>query len=273
MKRALALVLLACICWTLPAAAAEEQSPAAAYGEALADLKRGADNAAIDRLELLADRGFNHPDASLLRAAAYLSRAEGAAARPGDLGRAAAALSEVLVLRPDDEQAQRALESVQAEIARRRAKRGASVTVRPRLARAVVALLPEQAWAAVAALGSLALALGLVVRRLSTRDLWRLSGVVAASVGAVVVCLFGALTYAAMHLRTSSRPAVVVVPEARLLDEQGRALPAQRGEDSSSVPEGATVYVHETRAGRHRIEWGSLEAWLEAGSVRLLAQP
>src|SRR5688572_11540312 len=166
------------------------ESSEQAYAAALAALKKGADNEAIDRLELLADQGFSHPDASLARAAAYIARAEGKNARPGDLGRAAAALSEALLLRPDDAQAQRGLEAVQAEIARRQARPGENVVVRPRLGRAIVALLPEQAWAILAAFGSLVLAVGIVMRRAASAPLARLSGAVSIGVGAVLGATF-----------------------------------------------------------------------------------
>jgi hypothetical protein len=254
--------------------AANAESPATAYAAAVSALAKGADNEAIDRLELLADQGFRHPDASLARAAAYLARAEGSGPRAGDLGRAAAALTETLLLRPGDTQAERALDAVQAEIARRKARQGASVVVRPRLLRAVTSLLPEQVWAAVAALGSLVLALGIAARRLSKRALSRLSGNVAIAVGAVVVLVFAAGAYAARSFRISSRPAVVVVSDARLLDGSGRRLPTQRGNpDSTTAPEGAMVYVLEETEGRCRVEWGNTEGWLSRSDVQLLARP
>ena len=76
--------------------------------------------------ELLADRGFSNADASYDRAVAYIHRAESHAARPGDLGRAAAALGETLLLDPDDKDAAFALDHVHEEIARRRARAHAS---------------------------------------------------------------------------------------------------------------------------------------------------
>ena len=267
-RRTLALsALLALFCW--PAAAAAE-SPEQVYGAALASLAKGADNEAIDRLELLADQGFTHPDASLARAAAYLARAESEAPRPGDLGRAAAALNEALILRPDDAQAERALEAVQGEIARRKSRQAESVMVRPRLGRAIAALLPEQVWATIALLGSLALTFGIVLRRISTRHFARLAGAVAVGVGAALLAGFGTGAYAAQQFRLSSQPGVVVVPEARLSNESGRPLPHKTGADSTSVPEGATVYVKERREGRCLVEWGNTDGWLSLSDVRLL---
>lgn len=265
---------LAALCVGLCLApAARAESTEATYAAALASLAKGADNQAIDRLELLADQGVVHPDASLARAAAYLARAEGPGARPGDLGRAAAALSEVLLLRPSDAQAERALEAVQAEIARRRSRQAESVVVRPRIGRSIAMLLPEQLWAMLAALGSLVIVIGLVTRRLATRSLARLTGAVSIGVGATVVLAFGSGAFAAYRYRTTSQPAVVVLPEARLSDERGRPLPAKRGADTTTVPEGATVYVTERREARCLVEWGSSDGWLSLSDVRLLATP
>jgi hypothetical protein len=189
------------------------------------------------------------------------------------LGRAAAALSETLLLRPGDAQAERALAAVQAEIARRQSRQGESVVVRPRLGRAIIALLPEQAWAVLAALGSLIVAAGVVVRRVATAPLPRLSGAVAIGVGAVLGTGFAAGAWAAHGLRVTSQPAVVVVTSARLSDEAGRPLPTKRGADTTTVPEGGTVYVRERREGRYLVEWGNTDGWLSASDVRVLSRP
>ncbi len=269
MKRWLAaLLVLPLLTFAL---AGRAETPKEAYAAALAALAKGADNEAIDRLELLADQGVVHADASLARAAAYLARAEGSGARPGDLGRASAALSEALVLRPSDARAERALDAVQSEIARRHSKHGESVLVRPRLSRAIAALLPEQVWAVLALLGASVVTLGIVLRRLASRPLLRLSGVVAMSVGGVLTLAFAGGAYASEHFRVTSQPAVVVVPEAHLTNETGRPLPRGRGADTSSVPEGATVYVLERRDGRCRVEWGSSDGWLGLSELRVLA--
>jgi hypothetical protein len=269
MKR-LGLVALAFgLCLTSLALAESSQE---SYAAALAALKKGADNEAIDRLELLADQGFVHPDASLARASAYIARAEGKGARPGDLGRAAAALSEALLLRPGDAQAERGLDAVQAEIARRQSRQGDSVVVRPRLGRAIVALLPEQGWAILAALGSLVLSAGIVVRRAATAPLARLTGAVAIGVGVVLGLTLAAGALAAHRLRVTSQPAVVVVTSARLSDEAGRPLPSKRGADTTTVPEGGTVYVREQREGRYLVEWGNTDGWLGSSDVRLLSR-
>jgi hypothetical protein len=269
MKRTLTLLLYAML--ALCATPARAETPEVAYAAALAALAKGAHNDAIDRLELLADQGVVDADASIARAAAYLARADSASPQPGDLGRAAAALSEALLLRPGDPQAEPALEAVQAEIARRHSKERESVVVRPRLGRAITALLSEQLWAILAAISSLAVALGVIVRRLGRSALLRLTGLVAIGVGSLLGLGFGAGAYAAERLRVSSQPAVVVVPEARLTQANGRPLPRGRGADTTTVPEGATVYVRERRDGRYLVEWGSTDAWLSSSEVRILA--
>lgn len=267
-----AALLLGAALWLLsasPAMAAE--TPEQNYAAARAALSRGADNEAIDRLELLADQGVVSENASLLRAAAYLARADGTGAKPGDLGRAAAALSEALLLDPESEQAERALDAVQAEIARRRSKQQENVVVRPRLGRAIAALLPEQLWATLALLSAFAVAFGIVLRRLAVRPLLRLTGTVAISLGTALTLGFGTGAYAAEQFRVTSQPAVVVVPEARLTNEAGRPLPYKRGADTTTVSEGATVYVRERREGRCLVEWGSTDGWLSLSDLRLLS--
>lgn len=270
LRLSLVCCFLALLCVALPARA---EAPSATYELALASLAKGAPNEAIDRLELLADQGFQHPDASLARASAYLARAEGGSAKPGDLGRAAAALSEALLLRPDDARAQQSLDAVQSEIARRRTRQGDNVLVRPRLGRAIAALLPEQVWAVLALLGSVSLAAGVALRRVGAQGLPRLTGAVAMGVGLAMALVFGSGAYAAQRFRTTSQPAVCVVPEARLSNDAGRPLPLKTGADSTSVPEGATVYVRERRDGRYLVEWGNTDGWLGASDVRLLASP
>jgi hypothetical protein len=135
----------------------------------------------------------------------------------------------------------------------------------------VVALLPEQVWATLALLCSLGVAVGVVLRRLARTPLLRLAGTVALSVGSVSMVAFGSGAYAAEQFRVSSQSAVVVVPEARLTNETGRPLPSKRGADTTSVPEGATVYVRERREGRCLVEWGGTDGWLSLSEVRLVA--
>jgi hypothetical protein len=261
---------------TCASAVTAEAQPAAAVelAEALRAIDAGSYGDAIDRLELLADRGFVHPDASFDRAVAYLGRARGQQRQPGDLGRAAAALAETLALRPDDREAEAALEAVRQEIGRKRARTGgAPLVARPRLLRAFVGLLPEQAWGALAALGSFSLAWGLALRLILKRTSTEVPGALGIGVGGLLLCLGGGLAAGARHFRKTSTLAVVVVSEARLLDESGRPLPARANGESSVAPEGAEMYVTERRGGLDRIEWGTTDAWIVAGQIREVEHP
>lgn len=269
-----ALLVLGLATCVSPVFAEQAPAPTAELAEALRALDAGAYGDAIDRLELLADRGFVHPDASFDRAVAYLGRARGSQRQPGDLGRAAAALAETLALRPGDQEAESALEAVRQEIGRKRARTGgAPLVARPRLLRAFVGLLPEQAWGTLAALGSFSLAWGLALRLLLKRTSTEVPGALGIGVGGLLLCLGGGLAAGARHFRKTSTLAVVVVPEARLLDESGRPLPARTNGDSSVAPEGAEMYVLERRGGLDRVEWGTTDAWVVAGQLREVEHP
>ena len=267
------LTLLVSLVAFAPRARAAESDSARDFAAASQALKRGAYTEAIDTLELLADRGFVHPDASFNRAVAYVERARSSAATPGDLGRAAAALSEVLELRPDDDDAEAGLARIRAEISRRHSREGiAPVMARPSLSRAATSLFDENVWASVALVGSLLLTLGLALRRFVRGTSAGLAGAIGIGLGAVLLCAGASLAAGARHFRLSSSPAVVVTEEARLLDETGKPLPQKRGAaDSVTVPEGATVYVLERRPSFYRVEWGSSEGWVTPGQVRILA--
>ncbi len=263
-------LLIALFALTASAASSDSAHDFAAANQAL---KRGAFTEAIDTLELLADRGFVHPDASFDRAVAYVGRARSSSAAPGDLGRAAAALSEVLLLRPDDDEADTGLARIRAEISRRHAREGtAPVMARASLGRAVSSLLDENTWAKVALLGSLLLTLGLGLRRFVKRTSAELAGAIGIGLGALLLVSGAGLTAGARHFRLTSSPAVIVAEEARLLDESGKPLPQRSGTaDSVTIPEGATVYVLERRPALLRVEWGSGEGWLTPGQLRILA--
>ncbi|MEP7049386.1 MAG: hypothetical protein ABJB12_03495 [Pseudomonadota bacterium] len=254
-------------------ARAAENEPARDFAAARAALQRGAYTEAIDTLELLADRGFVHPDASFNRAVAYVERARSTSAAPGDLGRAAAALSEVLLLRPNDEAADSALARIRAEISRRHAREGtAPVMARASLGRAVSSLAEENTWALTALIGSLLLTVGLGLRRFLNRTSTNLAGAVGIGLGALLLVSGAGLAAAARHFRLTSSPAVIVADEARLLDDTGKPLPQRGGAaDSVLIPEGASVYVLERRPALVRVEWGSSEGWLTPGQVRVLA--
>lgn len=266
MKAALAL-LLSLSLLVFAGSSKAETTTEALFAEGVAALEKGDFPAAIDLFEAMADRGLVHPDASYNRALAYIGKLREGAERPGDLGRAAAALEETLLVRPDDRDAEMALDLVRAEVAKRRARRASASTeveARPTLDRALVGLASERVWAVLAAFGSTLLTLGLALRR-SPRDTpAHLAGSIAVPVGAVALLAFGALAYGARHVRTTTEPAVVVVPSARLLDEKGAPLGAQ------SIPEAAKVEIRERRGALVSVRWGALEGWLSARELRRL---
>lgn len=263
----LALVPLA-LALAAPLAQADE-APETAFAQAVAALEKGDYPDAIDGFESLADRGFVHPDASYDRALAYLARVRAGDEHAGDLGRAAAALEETLLARPDDRDAESALELVRAEVARRRSRRaggGTEVEARPTLERAVVGVAPEWLWAILAAFGSSMLTVGLVLRRARHDGPWHLAGTIAAPIGAVTLVAFAALAWGARHLRLTTDEAVVVATEARLVDERGLAMQA------AVIPEAAKIEVGERRGGLVHVRWGAVEGWTVASGVRVIAR-
>lgn len=235
-------------------------------------LGKGANTEAVQQLELLADRGVVHPDVSFDRAIAYARRARSPQARPGDLGRAAFALSETLSLRPDDVEAKALLARVDHELRRARSRRGSpSLLARPRLTRAVVDLLPENAWAIAAGLCSLATTLGILFRFGSAQARRRLAGAVTAWLGGTLLLLTCLGLGYAVNERKSTRQGVVVAEDARLLDVTGAPLvPSQRTGQDLSIPEGARVVVTSRTERLFQVEWGSLVAYVSQSEVQLL---
>ena len=221
---------------------AADTTPDEAFRQGAEALRRGEYGAAIDGFERLADQGFVHPDASFNRGVAYATRYRTGAGRPGDLGRAAAAFEEALLLRSNDVEADHALDLVRAEVTRtlaRQAKR--AVVARPTLDRAIVAVATESTWGLLAVAASCMLAVGLALGARSGRP--HIVGSIVAPTAAVLLVIFASLTFAARWLRLATRPGVVIATEAVLHDDQGRALSVD------PVPEAASVEVHD-REGR-----------------------
>jgi hypothetical protein len=76
-----------------------------------------------------------------------------------------------------------------------------------------------------------------------------------------------AMTAAARHDRLSLVEAVVVSSTARPIDERGVTIPG-----STTMPEGARVEVVREEGALTRVRFGSLDAWLPAGTLRPLAR-
>jgi hypothetical protein len=236
------------------------------FQQATAALGKGEYSAAIDLFESLADAGFAHPDASYNRGLAYVMRVRARADRPGDLGRAAAAFEEALLMRPADAEAERALDLVRAEVTRRRSRRAKdAVDVRPTLDRLLVGLASEQTWGLAAVLASVLFAAGLALRRRPAGPV-HVAGSVLAPTAAVALLALIPLAYKARDLRLRTRPGVIVAPEIYLTDETGRAL------GGDPIPEAASVETAGRQGSLLHVRWGAREGWVPASSVRLLAR-
>jgi hypothetical protein len=246
-------------------AIAEERSSETLFREGSEALAKGEYVTALERFESLSDMGFVHPDASYDRGLAYVARLRAGADRPGDLGRAAAAFEETLRLRPDDVDADHALDIIRAEVTRRRSRHGKeATTVRPTLDRVVVQLASERTWSLMALAASGLFALGLFLRRASASGL-SVAGRILAPTSLVLFFVFFPLTLGARSLRLTTRAAVIVVPEVHLVDDAGTAT------GGDPIPEAQMVEAGELRAGLIHVRWGSTEGWIPAGSVRLLS--
>lgn len=244
------------------------------FEKATAATASGAFSEAIVLFEQLSDRGAAHPDTSFNRAIAYWQRAESPKRHPGDLGQAAAGFREAASLRSGMDDAERYLQLVHQEISRERSRQGLDpVIVQPPLGRAIVSLLPESVWAAVAALASLVLCVGLVLRRRAGAHL-KLAGQINAAAGALLLLVFGTLTFAARSFRINSHEATVIVHQARLLDRTGKPLKAKALDvEFNAIPEGAGLLVQSQNGHLVQVLWGSTEAWVKSSDLRLLARP
>jgi hypothetical protein len=246
-------------------AMAQERTSESLFREGTEALAKGEFATAIERFEALSDMGFVHPDVSYDRGLAYVARIRAGADRPGDLGRAAAAFEETLRLRPDDLEADRALDIVRAEVTKRRSRRGKdATTVRPTLDRVVVGLASERTWSVLALVASVLFAVGLFLRRATASGL-SVAGRVLAPTALVFFFIFLPLTLQARFLRLTTRTAVVVTAEVHLVDDSGTAL------GGDPISEAQLVETGEIRGGLIHVRCGSTEGWIPTASVRLLA--
>ncbi len=267
------LLLAVALVAATPATAKADDDTQALFAAATKALAEGRAGDAVGALEALADRGVVDPVASYDRGLAYAMRVRMGADVPGDLGRAAQGFEEALDLTSDGklaDDAGRGLVAVRSEIARRRARAGEPVVVDPArsIGRAVAGLLSEQVWAILALLASLAVGVGLFVRRLAGASRARVAGGVVAGVATPALLVAVVLTLAARNDRLNLREAVVVTPGARPTDDRGLAVPG-----AASLPEGARVEVVESRGSMARVRFGAVEAWVSASALREIARP
>ncbi|MDX2053076.1 MAG: hypothetical protein SFV15_11835 [Polyangiaceae bacterium] len=256
-----------------PSAPADTSREASARA-GLEALKQGAPTKAIENFELASDRGLVTADLSYNRALAYLSRAKSPQAAPGDLGQAAAGLEEALLQNPKDADAERALDALRAEIARLRAKaRGEALAARPSIGRAIVGLAPRAVWDCLALAASILVSLGLLLRGAVRRADVRLAAGISLGLGMGLLLLATPLAYAARWLSEKTEPAVIISPEARLLDEMGARVSApEAAGHPGTIPEGALVYVHEKAGNLAKVEWGATLAWVSLRELRILRE-
>jgi len=245
-------------------ARAEAAAPEQRFSEGAEALRTGDYRNALFAFEELADRGYYHPDASFDRGLAYVMRVRENAGKPGDLGRAAAAFEESLRMRPDDDDAERALDLVRAEVTRRRSRSAKdAVEVRPTLDRMVIALATERTWGIAALLASLLLALGLALRTRPTGRL-HVTGSVLAPTALLATLVLAPITWAAGELVRRKQPGVVVVSEVHLTDRQGKSL------GGPALPEAAWVEVGDRHEANVHVRWGPTQGWVPVSSVQIL---
>jgi tetratricopeptide (TPR) repeat protein len=268
-------LLGACLCLVAVnerAAWAQEEAPpasdAALFAEGQKALAAGRVREAIDTYEILADHGFVHPDASYNRGMAYVARVRAHEEKPGDLGRAAAAFEECLVRRPGDAEAERALEAVRNEVAKRLPVtpdgKGPLIDqgVGPR--DAIAGLLPERVWSILALVSSLVLSLALFARLRFEAARPRLIASALAILGLSVLLVAGPFAFVRRLLRRTTASAVVVTKEAHWLSEAGTAL------TDPPVPEAAKVEILEQQGVLVRARWGKTEGLLRPTDLRVV---
>jgi hypothetical protein len=264
------LLLLALTSATLRA----EPPGEAAFARGESALREGRFSDAIAELERLSDLGTRDANASFNRALGYLGRAESVKARDGDLGQAAAGFREAMLLGDDSEETERALEQVRVSIARDRAQRGLDpVVVRPALGRAALQVIPEGVWAVLGLVASLTLAIGLGLRTSDGSAPRGLVGQIASYAGGLLLLLTTGLGWLCADARRNEKEAVIISKEAPMLDAGGvRQKSRALDQDTTTIPEGASIFVGEQRGRLVQVYWGTTEAWLELGQLRVVAR-
>jgi hypothetical protein len=250
----------------------EDLDPAALFRGGLDALAGQRPNEAIAKLEALGDRGVVDAVVSFDRGLAYAARVRSGAGQAGDLGRAAHGFEEARDLTHDGSlarEASGALAAVRSEVAKRRSRAGDPVEIEHgfSLGRSIVEVLPENAWAGLAAALSLALSASLVVRRLAKVGRAKVAATTAAGIAGALLALTSLLAWAARDARLNLREGVVVVPSARLLDNRHLTL-----DGSPPLPEGARVRILEESGGYSRIKLGGAEGLLPSSAVLPLAK-
>lgn len=254
------------------AAAAEDTDPKALFQAATDALAGDRPAEAIAKLEALGDRGVIDPVVSYDRGLAYAGRVRAGAEQPGDLGRAAHGFEEARELSHDRAlvaDATTALAAVRAEVAKRRSRSGDPIEFEHgvSLGRSIVKLLPENVWAILAALCSLALSAGIVLRARAHVKRLAVAGTTTCAVAGGLLLVTTILLQNARDLRLHVREAVVIAPSTRLLDDKHVALLSV-----APLPEGERVELLDEHAEFAHVVAGRAVGWLPSGAVLPMAK-
>jgi hypothetical protein len=270
--RASLAALLACAALAITARAdedapQEETDPAALFRGANEALAAGRPGEAIAKLEALADHGVVDAVVSFDRGLAYAARVRAGAEQPGDLGRAAHGFEETRELTRDPNlaaDATSALTIVRSEIARRRSRGGDPVEIHSgaSLGRSIVGLLPENAWATLAALTAVALSIAIMVRWRARLPRAKVAATTAGAIAGAALFVSSMLAWTARDARLHLREGVVIAPNARLLDARHLAI-----DGVAPIPEGVRTRIVEESGGFSRVVVGSADGYLPSSAV------
>lgn len=252
----------------------DELDPAALFRAATVALAAGRPSDAITKLEALGDRGIVDPVVSYDRGLAYAGRVRSGPGteQPGDLGRAAHGFEEARELSRDPAlvaDAKAALAAVRAEVARRRARAGDPIEIDTgvSMGRSIVRLLPENVWAMLAAIFSVSLAIGIVVRARATLKRLQVAGTTTCAVAGGLLVLSAVVLSSARDMRRHVREAVVIAPSTRLLDDRHVALVSV-----APLPEGARVQLLDEAAEFAHVVVGHAVGWLPSSTLLPMAK-
>jgi hypothetical protein len=231
--------------------------------DATAAVRAGRLDDAIAIYEALGDTGAVGASLAFDRGLAYALRARSGQGMGGDYGRAAHGFEEALRRDPHDREAQRTLDEIRREVAKRDARasgRSEELGATP-VWRTIVVSLPGDAWASLALVSSLLLSSALALRPRLARGA-RLAASTIAIVSVLLVVAFSALGLSARWLRTSLHEAVVIAP---------RAVATPEGDvPRIELDEGERVDVLEQRAGTTLIRTEKGTGWAPRDALRML---
>jgi hypothetical protein len=253
-------------------AAAEDTDPKALFQAATDALAGDRPTLAIAKLEALGDRGVIDPVVSYDRGLAYAGRVRAGAEQPGDLGRAAHGFEEARELSHDSalvSDATTALAAVRAEVAKRRSRAGDPIELEHgvSLGRSIVKLLPENVWAILAALCSLALTVGIFVRARAQVRRLKVAGTTTCAIAGGLLFVLALVVQSARDIRLHVREAVVIAPATRLLDEKHVALLSV-----APLPEGERVQLLDEGSDFAHVIAGRAVGWLPSSAIVPMAK-